>query len=111
MGCQGSYYDQTFTIIFFLKITAHLQMPYTHMERPGGDGKSDHWYFFVLIGKDQIMMGKTHMNWWEGPLALFALIGKDQIVMGKAHMHLWEGILICFILTGKDQMAVGKTKW
>jgi hypothetical protein len=62
-----------------------------------------------------MMMGKSHMHWWEGPLALFALIGKDQIAMGKAHMHLWEGLLIFFYTHrerldggGKDQVVMGK---
>ena len=45
---------------------------YTHRERPDGSGK------------DQVpVMGKAHMHLWEGPLIFSTLIGKDQMVVGK----------------------------
>jgi hypothetical protein len=60
---------------------------------------------FIPTGNDWVVMGKAHMNIWEGPFIHFTPIGKDQGVMGKTHIHVWKGPLILFTPTGKDQVG------
>ena len=72
--CQGSYYDQIFTIIFFENYSLFanvLLLPY---------GSS------IIIVKWQQKEGVIKdvvMHLWEEPLILFTIIGKDQVVMGN----------------------------
>jgi hypothetical protein len=44
---------------------------YTYRERPDGSGKDQWWW-------------EGHKHLWEGPLIFSMLIGKDQIVVGRA---------------------------
>ena len=61
----------------------------------------------MLIGKDQMVMGKTHA-FLGRTIDILIPIGNDWVAMGKAHMNIWEGPLIHFILIGKDQGVMGK---
>ena len=57
-----------------------------YRERPNNDGKDPYELVGRTIGTfwtHRERPGKAHMHLWEGLLIFFILIGKDQVAVGK----------------------------
>jgi hypothetical protein len=73
----------------------------THRERPGGNGKRP-LILLPLIGTDQDVMGPYALV--GRTIDIFILIGNNQVAMGKAHINIWEGPLTFLHPQGKTKV-------